>query len=129
MTTNMRPPSLAAAGSRLNYFVVDSAEVAEKAIELMKAKKLGRAAFIPLADIMLNERQPNPKFDALISHVEYDDRYAKAFRYIFSDTYLVDSIGDAKKAGFGKGRFVTYGGELVETSGIISGGRRRRGGA
>jgi chromosome segregation protein len=113
---------LAAAGSRLNYFVVDSAEVAERAIELIKSKRMGRAAFIPLADIIVNERPANQKFDALLSHIKYDDKYTRAFRYIFSDTYLVDSITDAKKAGFGKGRFVTYGGELVETSGIISGG-------
>ncbi len=112
----------AAAGNRLNYFVVDSAETAEKAIETIKSKKMGRAAFIPLADIIVNERAANPKFDALISHVEYDKQYEKAFRYIFSDTYIVDSITEAKKSGFGKGRFVTYGGELVETSGIISGG-------
>jgi chromosome segregation protein len=112
----------AAAGNRLNYFVVDSAETAERAIETIKSKKMGRAAFIPLADIIVNERAANQKFDALISHVEYDKQYEKAFRYIFSDTYLVDSITEAKKSGFGKGRFVTYGGELVETSGIISGG-------
>ncbi|MDE1865622.1 MAG: chromosome segregation protein SMC [Candidatus Micrarchaeota archaeon] len=112
----------AAAGNRLNYFVVDSAEVAEKAIELIKSKKLGRAAFIPLADIIVSDRQQNAKFDALISHMEYDGKYSKAFRYIFSDTYIIDNIREAKSAGFGKGRFVTYGGELVETSGIISGG-------
>ncbi len=106
----------------MNYFVVDSAEVAEKAIETLKAKQLGRAAFIPLSDMVISERAANGKLDALISHVKFDDRFAKAFRYIFSDTYLVDSIADAKRAGFGKGRFVTYGGELVESSGVISGG-------
>jgi chromosome segregation protein len=112
----------AAAANRMNYFVVDSAEVAERAIETLKAKQLGRAAFIPLNDIVVNDRAPSGKLDALIAHVSFDDRFTKAFRYIFSDTYVVDSIADAKKAGFGKGRFVTYGGELVESSGVISGG-------
>jgi chromosome segregation protein len=112
----------AAAGSRLNYFVVDSAETAEKAIAAIKTKKLGRAAFIPLEDIIVSEKAQNPKLDPLISHIKYDGKYEKAFKYIFSDTYVVDSISDAKKTGFGRNRFVTYGGELVETSGIISGG-------
>ncbi len=112
----------AAAASRMNYFVVDSAEVAERAIATLKAKQLGRAAFIPLDDLVLSDRALNPKLDALISHVKFEGRFEKAFRYIFSDTYVVDSIADAKRSGFGKGRFVTYGGELVESSGIISGG-------
>jgi chromosome segregation protein len=112
----------AAAASRMNYFVVDSAETAARAIDILKEKQLGRAAFIPLNDIIVTDRPPNSKLDALISHVRFDDRFAKAFAYIFADTYVVDGIGDAKKAGFGKGRFVTYGGELVDSSGIISGG-------
>jgi chromosome segregation protein len=111
-----------AANNRLSYFVVESAEIADEAIKLIKARQLGRASFIPLKDLLSSQREDTKKLDKLIDYVKYDKKFEKAFSYIFANTYLVKSIEEAKSIGFGKGRFVTLEGELIEQSGIISGG-------
>lgn len=115
----------AAASGRLGYLVVDSAETADQAIKLIKSKQLGRASFIPLKDMSSRSKEENPKFDRLIDHVRFDGKFSSAFSYIFAGTYIVRDIAEAKSLGFGKGRFVTLEGELVEQSGVITGGSMR----
>ncbi len=116
----------AAAMSRLSYLVVDSAEVADRAIKLLKGKQLGRASFIPINELVTKYKEENQGLDKLIGHVKFDSKFERAFNYIFANTYVVESIGAAKSIGFGRGRFVTLDGELVEQSGIITGGSTRQ---
>ncbi|MGI0100748.1 MAG: AAA family ATPase [Candidatus Micrarchaeaceae archaeon] len=111
-----------AAASRLGYLVVDSAEDADSAIRTLKDRQLGRASFIPINDIVANNRGDNTKLDRLIDHVKFDDMFESVFRYIFANTYVVESIAEAKSIGLGKYRFVTIDGELIEQSGVITGG-------
>jgi len=115
-----------AASSRLNYLVVESAEHADSAIRLLKEKQLGRASFIPIKDMAARQKDDNKKLDRLIEHVKFDKKFESAFSYIFANTYVVSSIQEAKSIGFGKGRFVTLEGELVEQSGVITGGSMRQ---
>ena len=110
-----------ASSARLSYFIVDSEAVAEKAIRLIKEKKMGRASFIPLNRIV-EQKRPEQGMDPLISHVSYDPKFEKAFAFIFSDTYMVDSIAAASRPGMGRHRYVTLEGELIEQSGVITGG-------
>ncbi len=116
----------AAASGRLNYLVVESADAADRAIRVLKAKQLGRASFIPISDLVIGMSDPVRGLDPLLSHVRFEKRLAGVFNYVFSNTYLVESIAEAKRAGFGRHRFVTYDGELVEQHGIITGGSNRR---
>ena len=113
----------AAAGSRLNYFVVDSIDTAKKAISVLKAKDLGRSSFIPLKELQAKGTQDAKGIVPLISLVSFDKKFEKAFEYVFSNTYVVGTIDEAQKAGIGSRRFVTIDGELIEPSGIITGGR------
>jgi chromosome segregation protein len=113
----------AAASSRLNYFVVDSVDVASQAIEIIKARNLGRASFIPLKEILAQGPVEKNGLEPLIKNVAFDEKYKRAFEYIFSNTYLVDKISSANRKGAGKNRLVTLEGELVEQSGIVTGGR------
>ncbi len=113
----------AACGSRLNYIVVDSVDTAKKAISLLKSKKLGRSSFIPLSDIKVGRLATAGT--PLISVVEYDGKFSKAMEFVFSNTYLVESIDEAKRDGFGSRRYVTISGELIEPSGVITGGTLR----
>ena len=115
----------AAAGQRMNYFVVDSSETASRAIKLLKEKSLGRASFIPIEDMQVKPTAAVKGLKPFIENVKFDKRYGAAFDYIFSNTYLVDSIEAAKKAGMGSCRFVTLEGELIEQSGVITGGTMR----
>lgn len=113
-------PIYAAAGSRLNYFVVDSVEAASDAIEILKKKGLGRASFIPLKEIASQSTTPKDGLTPLINLAKFDQKYKAAFEYVFSNTYLVDKISGTKS--IGKYRIVTPRGELVEQSGIVTGG-------
>ncbi|MDE1833535.1 MAG: chromosome segregation protein SMC [Candidatus Micrarchaeota archaeon] len=115
----------AAAGARFNYFVVDSAETANSAIRILKQKSLGRASFIPLEEIVVRSNTEEKKLVPLLKQVRYDRQFAKAFDFIFSNTYIVEGIDEAKRVGIGRYRYVTLEGELVEPSGIISGGSTR----
>ena len=116
----------ASAGSRLGYFVVDNASIASKAIEVLKKHDLGRASFIPIEDVVRYETDRSAKgLKPIIDHVKFDEKYLRVFSFIFSNTYLVGSIAEAKKSGIGKRRYVTLEGDLVENSGVISGGRNR----
>ncbi len=116
----------AAAANRLSYLVVDSAETADSAIKILKEGQLGRASFIPINDIKAKNTEEHKELNSLISHVKFERKFDAAFSYIFANTYVVDSIKEAKSIGFGRYRFVTLEGELVEQSGVITGGSMRR---
>ncbi|MCL4373536.1 MAG: AAA family ATPase [Candidatus Marsarchaeota archaeon] len=113
----------AAASGRMGYFVMDTIDDASKAIEILKSKNLGRATFIPIKELAVKgDTEHVGGAVPLISLVSFDKAYEKVFRYIFSNTFLVDDVGAAKSIGIGKHRFVTLEGEVIEPAGIISGG-------
>lgn len=119
----------AAAGSRLTHIVADRMDTAIKAIEKLKEQKSGRCTFIPL-DMPKNASHEKPGklpgcLGALIDFVDFDAAYNQAMAYVFSDTLLFDNVQSAKKAGVGRFRMVSLEGELIEKSGIITGGSQR----
>lgn len=119
----------ASAGQRLNYVVVDSADTAIKVIGKLKEQKSGRCTFIPL-DMPRQQDAPRAEkaqgsLGALIDFVDFSPAYLEAMRYVFSDTLLFDSVQNAKRAGVGKARMVSLEGDLIEKSGIISGGSQK----
>ncbi len=113
-----------AASSRFEYFVVDSIRTASVIIEYLKKNNLGRATFIPISDLNSErvDTAKNEDIKPVISLAKYDAKFAKVFAYIFSNTYLINNPNDVKKFGVGKHRYVTLEGELIEQSGVISGG-------
>lgn len=123
----------AAAGHRMNYLVVEDVDTASKAIEYLKKTKAGRCTFIPL-DInvrfltdehrALSRKEGSKGF--LLEVVSFDSKYSNVFQFVFGDTLLVDSIENAKKVGIGKARMVTMEGDLLESSGTITGGVVKR---
>ncbi|MFP3278611.1 MAG: chromosome segregation SMC family protein [Candidatus Micrarchaeota archaeon] len=115
----------AAAGNRLEYFVVDSIETANKIIKYLRENKIGRATFIPLNDINISSKERLKELKPVIELVKFEKRFEKAFMYIFSDTYLIDDISKAKSFGLGH-RYVTIEGDLVEQSGIVTGGMQKK---
>lgn len=117
----------AAAGSRLEYFVVDSIAVASKIMDYLKKNGLGRATFIPIAEVNVRPMQKEKEITPVIDVVKFDAKFSKVFSYIFSDTFIIPTLNDAKKYGIGKHRYVTPGGELAEQSGIVSGGSSKKG--
>ena len=112
----------ASAGNRLNYFVVDSIETANEAISILKSKSLGIASFIPINDVIIKQTPKIENAERIIDKISCDKKFAKAFDYIFSNTYIIKDFSFAKKIGLGMHRYVTSGGEVIEPSGIVSGG-------
>lgn len=119
----------AAAGMRLNHVVVDRMDTAVKVIEKLKEQKSGRCTFLPLDTVKAQERAPPEKgagcLGQLIDFIDFDAAFNEAMAYVFSDTLLFDTVSSARKAGIGKARMVTLEGELLEKSGIITGGAQK----
>ncbi len=114
-----------AAGSRLNHIVVEDEEVATVAINLLKREKAGRATFLPL-NTLKPIRPPGPMnapgaVDYALRLVQFEDRFCDVFGFVFGQTVVFESL-DQAKAQIGRYRMVTLEGELLETSGAMSGG-------
>ncbi|VVB75309.1 Chromosome partition protein Smc [Candidatus Tiddalikarchaeum anstoanum] len=122
-------PIRVAAGNRLLNVVVDTEDTAKKCIDFLKNNRLGVITFLPM-----NKIKPSPLPDGFrmtqgvvefaINLVDFNNKYQNIFEYIFRDTLVVQEFETAKKIGIGKIRMVTVQGDLIETSGAITGGFR-----
>lgn len=113
----------AAAGARFDYLIVDSIATADGVIKYLRENSLGRATFIPLKELQQStetgkEKDAKPIIDA----IEFDSKYRNAFNFIFNNTYLVGDSEQAKRMGIGRHRYVTASGDVIEQSGVLSGG-------
>ncbi|HID09623.1 TPA: hypothetical protein EYP13_05310, partial [Candidatus Micrarchaeota archaeon] len=119
----------AAAGRRLFYIVVDTVDAAAEAIKYLKRKNIGRATFLPMDRVAYRltdvPRSPGVLGRAL-DFVRYDEKYSRAMAFVFGDTLVVEDVDSAKQLA-GEYRAVTLDGDIVERSGIMSGGARRSG--
>ncbi len=116
-----------AGGNRLDYFVTDSISSADKIIAYLKQKELGRATFIPIKEIRVDEAREGEKgLTPVLDAIKYEKKYERVFKYIFNNSYIVKDIEEAKKYGIGKHRYVTLEGELIEQSGTVAGGYAKR---
>ena len=115
----------AAGGARLRYVVVDNIDTAVKTIKNMKSRVKGRLSFIPIKNIRERPPNSNPNVGvSLLNLIEYNNQFEKAIAFAFGNTVLVSDVATAKKAIRTGYRAVTITGELFETSGVVSGGKR-----
>jgi chromosome segregation protein len=122
------------AGSRLKSVIVDNERIAEKCIKNLKQRKLGVVTFLPLNKIKskfisedLKKTLKTPGVEGLaLDLVKFDPKYKNAFSYVFGNTIVIDNIETARKIGIGNVRMVTLEGDLIEQTGSITGGFRRR---
>ena len=119
-----------AAGGRLGHLVVEDDGVAAAGIELLKRQKAGRITFLPLNKIRPNRggmgnaatmRSPEGFVDFAVNLIECDRQYENIFAYVFGNTMVFDNINNARRY-IGQHRMVTLDGELLETSGAMTGG-------
>lgn len=123
-----------AAGARMKSVIVENDKVAAECIKFLKTNKLGTAVFLPLNKIKSPAIKPDVIelankdgcHGAAIDLISFDDKFKKAFSYIFANTLVVDDIGTAQKLGIGKAKMVTLDGDLTEISGVMHGGYRAR---
>ncbi len=117
-----------AAGGRLGQIVVEDDAVAASGIELLKQKRAGRATFLPLNKITPPRFSPtvalrytNGFVDYAINLIDCDHRYRDVFAYVFGSTVVFKTLNEARRY-LGQHRIVTLEGELLETSGAMTGG-------
>ncbi len=129
-----------ALGSGIQNVITETAEYAKTAIEFLKRAKAGRVTFLPLdilrarqysgGDNLLRE----PGVIGIASEVVYfDPKYTVAIEHLLGNTLLVEDMDTAIRisrksrltARGGSSRLVTLEGELINTSGAITGGANR----
>ena len=117
-----------AAGGRLGQLIVEDDLVAAAAIELLKQKKAGRITFLPLNKIQSGRFSPtvalryaNGFVDYAINLLECEGKYQNIFAYVFGSTVVFATL-EAARGYLGQHRIVTLDGELLETSGAMTGG-------
>jgi structural maintenance of chromosome 4 len=115
----------------LDNIVVDTVESGQRCIEFLKANNLGRATFICLDKIKKYDLSPitTPEnverlFDLIRPK---EKRFAVAFYQVMHDTLVASDLKQASRIAYGKRRFrvVTLDGQLIDTSGTMSGGGTR----
>ena len=121
-----------AAGGRLGYVVVTDDGVAAAGIALLKQQNAGRATFLPLNKIRATPlakldrwKSPQGFIDHAVNLVNCDDRYRELFGYILGNTLVFESLALAQQY-LGQYRMVTLEGELLESSGAMTGGSLMR---
>ncbi|KAJ1988089.1 Structural maintenance of chromosomes protein 4 [Dimargaris cristalligena] len=117
----------------LDNIVVADVPAAQKCIEHLRKNNLGRAVFVVLKQLTA---RPTPTPDTpegvprLFDLIQpKDPRYAPAFYNALRDTLVAQDMDQANRIAFGSGkrrwRVVTLSGQLIETSGAMSGGGTR----
>ncbi|MEM2086664.1 MAG: chromosome segregation protein SMC [Archaeoglobaceae archaeon] len=122
-----------AIGGALQFIVVETEDDAVEAIKYLKMLQAGRASFIPLRKIkdlkvdldrgILGEKGV---IDFAVNLIKCDKKFLPVFKFLLRDTVVVDTIENARKLMDKNLRITTLDGDLVEKSGLMSGGSRER---
>jgi chromosome segregation protein len=124
-----------AAGARLGYLVVESDRVASQAIDFLKRQRAGRATFLPLNKIrpprftpIPDWKRPDGMVDYAVNLIDCDEHHRGVFAFVFGGTAIFETLAVARPH-IGQLRMVTLDGDLLETSGAMTGGSlgQRRG--
>ena len=119
-----------ALGQNMQSIVVEHAKDTEYCIELLNRNKAGRVTFLPMNTIRPQSPMNAPKnlygFIGILSDiVKFDPKFKSIFEYLLGGAMLVDNLQHANEfTAFNRfsGRIVTLKGELINSSGAITGG-------
>ncbi|KAJ8956971.1 hypothetical protein NQ318_012135 [Aromia moschata] len=115
----------------LDNIVVDTVNTAQWCIEFLKKYNLGRGTFIALdkqehlRDLANSKIKTPENVHRLFDLVRIQDEGVHtAFYYALRDTLVANDLDQASRIAYGAQRFrvVTLGGDLIETTGTMSGG-------
>ena len=117
----------------LENILVDNINTAQKCVKALKENDVGLATFIALDKMdkykeiyQSNKRAPLSRLVDLITPKE--ERFRFAFYHALRDTLVADDLASAQKVAYNKTkrwRVVTLKGEVIDTSGTMSGGGNR----
>lgn len=130
-----------ALGGAMQHIVVETEAVARRAIQFLKAKRLGRATFLPLSvikprDFSQTDKQRienHPAFIGVASElVDFDKKYVSIVSNLLGHVVVAKNIeganGLAKLLQY-KNRIVTLDGDVVNPGGSMTGGSVRQKGS
>ncbi len=123
-----------AGGPRIKSIVVETDALAAKCINMLKEQRLGVVTFLPLNKLKPRADRPELKellknkgvIDLAINLVSFDKKFNNVFSYVFGDTVIINDVETARRMGIGRARMVTLDGDLMEVSGSMTGGFRRK---
>ncbi len=129
-------PLEAVLGQKLQYLMVKDEEEAVHAIRFLKEESLGRGSFIPSGicdrtskrapSMLIAEEGPIP----LMQFVKVREEHSAIAEFLIGNVGVVDRLEEAlhwMKQGVPFDTLVTLDGEVVERTGVISGGSRDQG--
>jgi structural maintenance of chromosome 4 len=123
--------AVSTACTSLNNLVVDSVEQGQACIEYLRKHNIGRASIIVLEKLparnldKIDTPEGVPRLFDLIT--PKDPKFAPAFYKGLFNTLVADNLEQANRIAFGakRWRVVTLSGQLIDTSGTMSGGGNR----
>jgi len=122
----------AALGAQLQDIVAQTWDDAQRAINFLKTKRAGRATFLPLDTLRPSSPLDLSKRDGILGVaadlVECDDTYRPAVSLLLGRTAVADSLEAARRLLRdlrGSFSIVTLAGEIVRSSGSVTGGEGR----
>ncbi|KAF9011348.1 RecF/RecN/SMC protein [Cyathus striatus] len=113
----------------LNHMVVDRVEQGQECIQYLRSQNIGRASFMVLEKLSnsrgmdkISTPENVPRLYDLIKPKE--PRFAAAFYKAVADTLVANDLEQANRIAYGakRWRVVTLAGQMIETSGVMSGG-------
>lgn len=123
-----------AAGPRINSIVVEDDTTAARLIKVLKDNKAGIATFLPLNKI--KSRLSDSSMESIkksqgviglgVDLIKFSPKFKDVFSYVFGNTLVVESVEVARRIGIGRARMVSLEGDLMEVSGAMIGGFRKR---
>ena len=121
-----------ALGSAIQNVITETAEDAQSGIAFLKKHRAGRVTFLPL-DILRGRRFND---EALLNQpgvigiaeelIDYDPKYETAMRHLLGNTLVIEDLDAAvllTRRFHPSARLVTLDGEVINTSGAITGGQ------
>ncbi|KAI5172089.1 structural maintenance of chromosome 4 [Nematocida sp. LUAm3] len=110
----------------LNNLVVNTTSTAEKCLDIIKTKRLGRHTIIIL-DRINRDIKPSKELNRLVDKIKAKAQFLPCFYHLIGDTLVVNNIDAAMKRAFAsdRPRVVTLDGKVIEKSGLMSGGQVR----
>ncbi|MFO7738450.1 MAG: chromosome segregation protein SMC [Desulfatiglandaceae bacterium] len=113
---------------KLQYVIVQSQEDGKQAVQYLKRKEKGRSSFVAMKALRHNEKDKREhfKFRSMMDCISVQDCYLPLMTALLEDTVLVADLETALSA-WEKNEedlcFVTTDGDIVDRSGVISGGK------
>ncbi|MCY3051836.1 chromosome segregation protein SMC [Aerococcus urinae] len=127
-----------ALGGSMQNIVTQNGQVAQEVITYLKAKKAGRATFLPLdtmksrriSDQQVSRVQADPAYiGLLVDLVDFDDQFQTVMENVMGNIILAEDLTGARRlsqALHARYRIVTLTGDLVNAGGSLTGGANKR---